>query len=244
VVPASAYSEDDLLPISALQHLAFCERQWGLIHLEGAWAENRLTTQGRQLHDRVDRDQTESRGDLRIARGLRLHSFRLGLVGRADVVEFHRLAGDASGRRAPPDRPANGVRQEGVRGWWRPVPVEYKRGRPKKDHCDRVQLCAQALCLEEMLDVNIDRGTLFYGKPRRRYDVTLDDALRRETEALALRLHKLTGDQRTPAAAYATKCKRCSLYDLCLPKSAGSGQSASAYLRRTLDQIARAVEEA
>ncbi len=238
------FTEDDLIPISALQHLVFCERQWGLIHLEGAWAENRLTTEGRQLHERVDQVESESRGDLRIARGLRLRSFRLGLTGRADVVEFHRLLDDAPGRRAPPDSPTEGVRQEGADGWWQPVPVEYKRGRPKKDHCDTVQLCAQALCLEEMLDVNIGCGALFYGKPRRRYDVPIDDALRAETEALTLRLRELTESRRTPLAAYAKKCDRCSLYDLCLPKTVGSGRSASAYLRQTLDQIARPSGEA
>jgi CRISPR-associated exonuclease Cas4 len=132
------FSEDELLPISALQHLAFCERQWALIHLEGAWAENQLTAEGRVMHDRAHEPGTESRGDIRISRGLRLRSLRLGLSGIADVVEFHRC-----GR--PDD--ADGIRLLGVSGSWAPFPVEYKRGRPKSGPFDEIQLCAQALCL-------------------------------------------------------------------------------------------------
>ena len=132
------YSEDDLLPISALQHLAFCERQWALIHLEGVWAENQLTAEGRVMHDRAHEPGTESRGDIRISRGLRLRSLRLGLSGIADVVEFHRC-----GR--PDD--VDGVCLPGVSGSWAPFPVEYKRGRPKSGPFDEIQLCAQALCL-------------------------------------------------------------------------------------------------
>ena len=125
------YSEDDLLPLSGLQHLMFCERQWGLIHIEQIWEENRLTAEGRVLHERAHQAGSESRPKIRTSRGLRLHSLRLGLVGQADVVEFHPSI--------------DGVVLPELEGLWRPFPVEYKRGRPKKNACDEVQLCAQAL---------------------------------------------------------------------------------------------------
>ena len=120
------YDEADLLPISAFQHLAFCERQWALIHLEGLWAENRLTVEGHHLHERTHQSETESRGDLRIARGLRLRSLRLGLSGIADVVEFRRVAGALDDHFSPPDQA--GVRLPGARGLWQPAPVEYRGG--------------------------------------------------------------------------------------------------------------------
>jgi CRISPR-associated exonuclease Cas4 len=223
------YDEEELLPISALQHLAFCERQWALIHLEGIWDENRLTVEGRQLHDRTDESQTEVRGDVRIARGLRLRSLRLGLSGKADVVEFHRLLNLAeipSGT----GKERVGVRLEDVPGLWKPVPVEYKRGKPKLGRCDEVQLCAQALCLEEMLDVSIGAGALFYGRPRRRYDVTFDLSLRNETERLAARLHQLTQAGETPPPRYEKKCRNCSLLSFCLPKATGPRRSVGRYL--------------
>ena len=233
------YSEDDLLPLSALQHLAFCERQWALIHLEGVWAENRFTVEGRQFHDRVDATETEVRGDLRIARGLRLRALKLGLSGRADVVEFHRVPEAASGDDQTthqtvslPDTP----------GRWRPVPVEYKRGKPKADLCDEVQLCAQALCLEEMLDVAIPAGMLFYGKTRRRYDVAFSDTLRAETISLTGRLQELTEAAQTPQAVYERKCNVCSLVDVCLPKATGPRRSAQAYLNGVFKEIGEAPE--
>ena len=170
------FPESELLPISALQHLVFCERQWALIHLEGVWEENPLTMEGHHLHERTDASETEVRGDVRIARGLRLRSLRLGLVGRADVVKFYRLS--ASGEPSTPDQKPPGARLKGVPGLWRPQAVEYKRGKPKADHSDEVQLCAQTLCLEEMLNVEIPSGALFYGRTRRHHDVLFDDALR------------------------------------------------------------------
>jgi CRISPR-associated exonuclease Cas4 len=221
------FSEDDLLPISGLQHLAFCERQWALIHIEGVWTENRLTVEGRHLHERVDLPGTQGRGDVRIARALSLHSLRLGLVGRADAVEFHRIGDDTvislSGASA-------GVALPGVEGWWRPFPVEYKRGRAKRGNCDRAQLCAQALCLEEMFAVGIAGGALFYGQSRRRTAVDFDAAIRRETEALAERMHVLFNGGRTPRARYEAKCDNCSLYDACLPKTTGPSAAVDDYL--------------
>lgn len=176
------FSEDELLPISAVQHLAFCPRQWALIHLEGQWTDNRLTAQGTALHERVHEGQAEVRGDVLIVRGLRLRSLRLGLVGTADVVEFHPVAAVVTG----------GCLLPGRAGRWQPFPVEHKRGRPKPDRCDEVQLCAQALCLEEMLGAPVPEGDLFYGAQRRRHHVAFRADLRHETEALAAQLHELT----------------------------------------------------
>ncbi|OPY66900.1 MAG: hypothetical protein A4E57_02584 [Syntrophorhabdaceae bacterium PtaU1.Bin034] len=158
-----AFSDDDLIMISALQHYVFCPRQCALIHIEQVWSESGLTADGRIMHEKVHEEENETRGAVRIARGLPLRSLRLGLVGAADVVEFHKIG----------------------KGVWQPFPVEYKRGKPKPDHCDAVQLCAQAMCLEEMLSIAVSEGALFYGRTRRRTDVVFDDSLRRETEQTA-----------------------------------------------------------
>ncbi len=230
------YDEEDLLPLSALQHLVFCERQWGLIHLEGIWTENRLTAEGRHIHDRAHLRESESRGDLRIVRGLRLRSLRFGLSAKADIVEFHRIKIDECGPQDPP-----GVQLHNTSGSWRPYPVEYKRGRPKTDDSDRVQLCAQALCLEEMLAVPVPIGCLFYGKKHRRYEIALDEQLRRRTEELAHRLHQLTENGVTPPGTYGKKCRRCSLLEQCMPKLAGH-RSARGYIERFLSQIEQETE--
>ena len=205
------YAEDELLPLSALQHLLFCERQCALIHLEQVWDENRLTAEGRVLHERVHEAGDEKRGDVRLARALRLRSLQLGLIGVADVVEFQR-AGQV----------------------WTPFPVEYKRGQPKHNDCDRVQLCAQALCLEEMLNQPVPAGALFYGTIRRRLDVAFDTALRELTAQTAARLHKLLAAGVTPPAVCAPKCESCSLVGLCLPATTTRGGSTRDYLRRML----------
>src|SRR4051812_29295938 len=187
-----SFTEDDLLPLSALQHLLFCERQAALIHVEQLWAENPLTVQGRQLHEKVDSAAGESRGDVRVARSLPLRCLRLGLSGRADLVELHRVSDDD-------DAGEPGAVLPGVAGRWRPFPVEYKRGRPKPYHADEVQLCAQALCLEEMLGTPVPAGALFYGQTRRRHDVPFSEALRGETEEAAARLHRLLASGVTPS---------------------------------------------
>lgn len=226
------YSEDDLLPISALQHLSFCERQWGLIHLESLWEENRLTVEGRHLHNRTDSPETEVRGDVRIVRGLRLRSLRLGLSGMADVVEFHRLP-----ERGPAKQSEHGmgVSLNGVSGLWQPFPVEYKRGKPKHGPADEMQLCAQALCIEEMMTTVIPNGALFYGTPRRRYDVPFENALRLGTEALCSRLHMLTGAGKTPPAEYGSKCESCSLFDRCMPKLTAKKNRVKNYMASVME---------
>ena len=210
------YAESDLLSISALQHLQYCERQCALIHIEQTWTENVLTAEGRVMHERAHDGGNETRGTLRIVRGLRLRSLRLGISGQADVVEFHRQ-GD---------------------GAWLPFPVEYKRGHPKTNDCDRVQLCAQALCLEEMKGVPIASGALFYGETRRRCDVPFTHELREKTVALCARLHTLIDAGKIPAAEYVNaKCARCSLLETCIPKTAGSGKSVRKWLERQFDEI-------
>jgi len=207
------YSEDELLPISALQHLAFCERQWALIHLEQAWQDNVLTVEGKQLHEKAHESDSEYKGNVRILRSLRIRSFELGLVGQADVVEFEETA------------PENSI----VRI------IEYKRGRPKIGHCDEMQICAQAICLEEMLGLTLPEGCFFYGKPRRRHVVVFSAELRKETRRMAVRLHELTERKATPRATYGKHCESCSLKDICLPKSMEQGKRASRYLKSIID---------
>lgn len=224
------YDEDELLPIAALQHLAFCPRQWGLMYLEGQWAENRLTAQGGLLHETVHEPGGESKAGVHLARGLRLRSLRLGLTGQADLVEFHPV---------PPNDPA-GAPVPGLAGHWRPFPVEYKRGRPKSGLCDQVQLCAQALCLEEALGCAIAEGALFYFGNRRRAPVAFASELRRATEDLAARLHELSRAGRTPAPTPGSYCKSCSLKDICLPKVSGRPGAARRHLEAAL---AQALEE-
>jgi len=205
-------AQDNLLMISALQHYAYCPRQCALIHIEQYWKENRFTVEGRIMHEHAHEEGRESRGDVRIEHGVPLRSLRLGLIGKADVVEFHR-------------------REDGS---WRPFPVEYKRGKPKPDDCDKVQLCAQALCLEEMLGVSIPAGAIFYGRTRRRLDVAFDAALRLETEETARQTHELVSSGRTPPPEYSKKCDSCSLMADCLPKSIRRGRSVKNYLSRML----------
>ena len=216
------YDEDQLLPLSGLQHLAFCPRQCALIHLEQCWSENVLTATGRVMHERVHSGPSETRGDVRTVRGLALRSLRLGLSGVADAVEFHRALNDADGIALPKRR-----------GLWIPYPVEYKRGRPKRGNCDAVQLCAQAICLEEMLGTTVPEGSLYYGETRRRTVVTFDDSLRAETERLADEFHTLISSKITPAAELKPCCKSCSLTEICMPKVT---RSAVAYIDRNLKE--------
>lgn len=209
------HAEADLIPLSALQHYMFCPRQCALIHVEQIWEESRLTAEGRLLHERVDAGGAEKRRDVKRVFGLPIRCLRLGLTGKADVVEFHRQAD----------------------GTWRPYPVEHKRGRRKKEDWDRVQLCAQALCLEEMLGVSVPEGALFYGKEQRREVVAIGDELRRETEEVAAAVHRMLADGRTPPPEYAPKCDSCSLLQICLPRKVGGrGNRVARYLATILEE--------
>ncbi len=203
------FPDDQLLPISALQHLIFCERQCALIHVERLWAENVFTVEGNQLHEKAHDGSREVVDGTRVARSLWLHSRKLGMIGQADVVEFH------------PDG--------------RVVPVEYKRGKPKKDDSDRVQICTQAMCLEEMLDVKIELGHLYYGKRKRRTEVRLDSSLREKTLDTITRLRAMIDARETPIAVRQPKCDNCSLIELCLPDSQRLKTGANAWTDRQLN---------
>jgi CRISPR-associated exonuclease Cas4 len=187
------YPEEAYIPLSALQHYLFCPRQCGLIHLHQVWSENSLTAEGRILHEKADSNKAEKRRSLKTAYSLKISSRRLGLSGQADVVEF-------------------------VRAEHTVTPIEYKRGRPKSHEADRVQLCAQGLCLEEMLGLKIEKGALYYGQTRRRQEVIFDEELRRLTEKTALATHTLFDSGCLPPAKHFAGCEACSLSSLCMPR--------------------------
>lgn len=204
------YDPDDCLMISGLQHFRFCRRQWALIYIEQQWAENLRTTEGALLHERAHDEQfRESRGDTIITRSLRVYSLTLGLSGQCDVVEFH--------------RDEHGVPLHGYEGTWLPYPVEYKRGHAKQDGCDELQLCAQAMCLEEMLGRDIPEGAIFYGQPRRRERVLFDARLRAVVTESCAGLHALLEGGRTPPGRYGPRCRGCSLLSRCMPKAPRQG---------------------
>lgn len=206
--------DDDLIPLSALQHYLYCPRQCALIHVERLWAENRQTAEGHLLHERADQPQVEQRHGVRTVTAMPLINLELGITGVADVVEFR--AAD-NGEYA--------------------YPVEYKRGRPKAHRADEVQLCAQALCLEAMLGTPLAEGALFYGKTRRRKVVAFDDVLRRLTLEVIQATRKLVAEGRTPLAEYqAKRCDSCSLIDLCQPRLLKRSASVESWLRRQLKE--------
>ena len=204
------YFEDDLLPLSALQHLLFCERQCALIHVEQVWKENLFTAEGRILHARVHKESSVSRKTKRTEYGMPIRSLELGLVGKADAVE----------------RFKDGSMQ----------PVEFKRGRPKEKNMDAVQLCAQAMCLEEMLGIHIPEGALFYGKTRRRTRITFTEELRSQTVEAACRLHALFSAGKTPPPVFSKKCELCSLFDSCLPKRLSKKVRVAGYIQRMVEK--------
>lgn len=197
------YEEDDYLLLSGVQHYAFCPRQWALIHIEEQWNENYLTAGGRIMHNKAhDGDSVEKRGNLIIFRALKVCSAELGISGECDIVEFHKSE--------------NGVSIDAFDGLWLPYPVEYKRGKTKLDDCDRLQLCAQAKCLEEMLCTKIESGALFYGEPRRREVVVFTLELRTKLANTVKAMHELFSRKYTPNAVKKKCCTSCSLKDLCL----------------------------
>ncbi|CAK0761249.1 CRISPR-associated exonuclease Cas4 [Gammaproteobacteria bacterium] len=211
-------TEDELLALSGLQHLAYCPRQWALIYIEKIWEENLFTTEGKILHRHAHEEGTEKRAGVHIARGLRIRSLELGVFGITDIVEF----------KTDPQ----GIKLSGQRGRWRPYPVEYKRGRPKKGCFDEVQLCAQAFCLEEMLGISIVDGAIYYGKAHHRHLVTFDKLLRERTVALAKEMHRLWEIGVTPEAKSGPKCDDCSLAARCLPTVTNRSACATLYLER------------
>ena len=199
------YSEDDYLMISGIQHFKFCRRQWALIHIEQQWAENEHTVIGELMHEKAhDPFVAEKRKDILTVRALPVSSRRLGISGECDVVEFHRCE--------------DGVRLHGHRGTFSIYPIEYKKGKPKLTEEDKLQLMAQALCLEEMFSASISEGAIFYGETRRREIVVLDDILRQETEKMIAEMHNYFDRRYTPRVKVKKSCNSCSLKDICLPK--------------------------
>lgn len=165
------------------------------------------------MHEHVHEVGDESRGDVRIERGVALHSLILGLIGKSDVIEYHRQSD----------------------GNWQAFPVEYKRGKPKPDNSDKIQLCAQAMCLEEMRNVHIPVGALFYGKTRRRLDVDFDETLRRATIEAAQKTRELIESGQTPKPVYSKRCESCSIVGECMPRTIQKKRSVESYLKRMLD---------
>jgi CRISPR-associated exonuclease Cas4 len=219
----SEYRADQLLPLSGIQHFVFCRRQWALIHVERQWQENALTAEGRLLHRRADDAFfTESRDHLVVARSVPVASYSMGLSGVCDVVEF--------------TRSPRGAQLPGREGFWLPAPVEYKRGGEKHGPSDASQLCAQAMCLEEMLLVPIPVGYMFYGKTRRRIPVELTTGLREFVAEMSVEMHAYFDRGHTPRVKASKACHTCSLLDICMPKAQEKLISASTYLRQQIER--------
>ena len=225
----TGYADDELLPLSGIQHFHFCPRQWALIHVERQWADDRRTAEGLLIHERADDPSlTETRGEVIVTRAVPLLSRSLGFNGIADVVEY--------------TRSADGIALTGRDGLWAVRPVEYKRGKPKPDERDEVQVCAQAICLEEQLGCRIEAADLYYHEPRRRHAVALTDELRATVSAMAREMHALYQTGTTPpATADARRCTHCSLRDLCMPGLTRKRVSVRGYIRR---HVQSTIEEA
>jgi CRISPR-associated exonuclease Cas4 len=216
------YPPDELLPLSGIQHFIFCRRQWALIHVERQWHENALTAEGKLLHQRADNPFfSETRKGVITARAVPVASYHLGLSGVCDVVEC---------TEAP-----EGVKLPGREGLYLPAPVEYKRGHEKRDPCDEAQLCAQAICLEEMLAVSIGVGWLYYGETRHRVEVELTASLRSLVREISDEMHAYFQRGYTPRVKPSKACRSCSLADLCLPELQGKVMAASKYIQQQIE---------
>jgi len=216
------YKEDDFLMLSGLQHFVFCRRQWALIHLEQQWSENYLTTDGNIMHEKThDGTSFEKRKDVLISRGMPIHSYELGISGTCDVVEFHKSP--------------NGINIFGRDDKYKIFPVEYKRGIEKDDDCDILQVVAQAMCLEEMFCCNISTGYLFYGEIKRRVVVGIGDEVRNRVKDLLIEMHDLFQKGFTPKVKSSSKCKACSLKDICLPQILGE-KNVKSYIDKVLEE--------
>jgi len=219
----SEYTPEELLPLSGIQHFLFCRRQWALIHVEGQWQENARTAEGRLLHKRTDDPFfSETRCGMITARAVPIASYQLGLSGVCDAVEF--------------TESTQGVKLPGREGLYLPTPVEYKRGKPKPDPCDEAQLCAQAMCLEEMLSVQIPLGCLYYGETRHRLEVPLTPELRTPVQAMSNEMHAYFNRGYTPRVKTSKACQSCSLKDICLPDLLEKVISASGYIHQQIEK--------
>lgn len=217
------YSEEEFLQLSGIQHFKFCRRQWALIHIEQQWAENYRTIDGALMHKNAhDAQFQESRGNLYITRGVSVFSSTLGVSGQCDVLEYHRAD--------------TGIPIKGKEGLWQPYPVEYKRGSPREDTGDTLQLCGQAMCLEEMLCCDIPEGALYYGETHRRVTVPFTDELRREVRDMLTQMHELYRRGYTPKVKPSKSCNACSLKELCLPKLM-KNRSVAGYLKDAMEEL-------
>jgi CRISPR-associated exonuclease Cas4 len=201
---AIEWAEDDLVMISALEHYSYCPRQCALIHVEQTFDENLYTLRGRAVHERVDEPVGEFQEGVRVERALPLWSKRLGLIGKADVVEFHGAT---------------------------PFPVEYKHGSKREREHDDLQLCAQAICLEEMTGKSVPRGAIFYHSSRRRREVELDQTLRQQVEQTVIEIRKMMTEKTLPPPVNDSRCRHCSLKESCMPAVVGEKARAAALLR-------------
>lgn len=216
------YNEEDYLNLSGIQHFAFCQRQWALIHIEKQWEDNLRTVEGELLHKKAhDGPLFEKRGDILISRGMPVFSAALGINGICDVVEFH--------------RDENGVEIFGREGKYKVYPVEYKRGKPKESHIDMLQLTAQGMCLEEMMCCEIREGFLYYGETRHRIIIDLSDALRQEVKQCLRQMHEYYQRQYTPEVKYSKSCKACSLQNVCVP-ILGKRKSVREYIENNIEE--------
>ncbi|MDM7986259.1 MAG: CRISPR-associated protein Cas4 [Smithella sp.] len=215
------YTPDELLPLSGIQHFYFCRRQWALIHVEQHWQDNVLTLEGKLLHKKVDDPfVNEKRGDVIIVRSVPVSSYQLGLSGVCDVVEFIKSS--------------QGVHLPGREGLFSPFPVEYKHGKPKSNPVDELQLCAQALCLEEMLSIEIFHGFFYYGEIRHRIEVELTPKLRALVSEMSEEMHAYFRRGYTPRVKPSKACRSCSLADICLPDLLGQEISAMEYISQNI----------
>ncbi len=213
-------NDADFLMLSGLKHFRFCRRRWALVHLEQQWQENALTLEGHYMHERVHDDNfTELRGSVLLSRGMPVRSEMLKITGECDMVELHKSE--------------NGVPIQGREGLWQVYPVEYKHGEPDERGADELQLCAQAMCLEEMLVTEIPEGAIYYGKTRHRMKVALTEDLRKQTKDALAEMHRLFAQGYTPKAKWTRACKNCSLVEICLPKL-NKRMRASEYVKHML----------
>ncbi|EFR44845.1 CRISPR-associated protein Cas4 [Streptococcus pseudoporcinus] len=215
------YAEEDYLMLSGIQHFQFCKRQWALIHIEQQWSDNEATAHGQTLHQKADNPFIkEKRKDTIISRAIHISSKNLGLYGILDVLEFH--------------RDSSGIPLEGRNGLWIPLVVEYKRGKPKKDTRDIVQLVAQVICLEETLGCYIDKGYLYYHSVNQKVEVDITEDLRREVHQLADQMHDYYNHKVVEKAAYFKNCTLCSLVDICMPRLSKKTPSVNNYINNSI----------
>lgn len=216
------YKEEDYLQLSGIQHFAFCRRQWALAYIELQWQENVRTVEGKLLHEKAhDVTSSEKRGDLIISRAMPVYSRELGISGECDVVEFRHAE--------------EGIHLVGREGTYEVVPVEYKRGKPKEDNIDILQLAAQVMCLEEMLCCQIPYGYLYYGETKHRKKIEINDTIRKDVKNMFLEMHQYYERRYTPRVKRTKACNACSLKNICLPQL-GVQKSANAYINKMLSE--------